>query len=196
MVGSIAAAVMLMLSLGVARPGSTYRFSFLFLAPMLWLAYGVRRRIHLHPLHFALFAIALLLHDLGAFGFYQRKFFGLEFDLFVHSYFGFVLGLVLYRGFEHFFKLSGWKLWFAVAIFTLGIGGVHELVEWSSTMLLGPERGMLKLDPNDPFDTQKDLFNNLAGAIFASIVYSVTRGARQRRSREHGAIPIGAQQHN
>jgi uncharacterized membrane protein YjdF len=190
----MATAVMLMLSLGVARPGSTYRFSFLFLAPMLWLAYRTRNRVHLHPLHFALFAIALLLHDLGALGFYQRKFFGLEFDLFVHAWFGFVLGLVLYRSFEHFLNLSGWKLWFAVAIFTLGIGGVHELVEWSSTMLLGPERGMLKLDPNDPFDTQKDLFNNLAGAVLASILYSIVR--QRQRSREHISIPLTAKQHN
>jgi uncharacterized membrane protein YjdF len=178
---------MLVLSTWVARPGSTYRFSFVFLVPLLWLAYCVRGRMRLHPLHFALYAIALLFHDLGAFGLYQRKFFGLEFDFFVHLYFGFVLGLVLYRGFEHFFGWNGWKLWIAVAIFTLGIGGVHELVEWSSTMILGPERGMLKLDPNDPFDTQKDLFNNLSGAVLAVIVYSLAR--RARRNHEQASIP-------
>src|SRR6059036_524920 len=96
---------MLVLSLRVARAGSTYKFSFVFLAPMLWLAYFVRARIAPHPLHFAFFAAALLLHDLGAFGFYQRKFFGLEFDFFVHLYFGMVAGFVFYRAFDRFFGL-------------------------------------------------------------------------------------------
>jgi len=163
------------LSLGFAPSGSTYKFSFAILAPILWLVYFARFRLALHPFHFGLFAAALLLHDLGALGFYRRRFFGLEFDLFVHFYFGLVAGFVFYRAFETFYRLTGWKLWLAVALFTLGVGGVHELVEWSSTLMMGPERGMLKLDPNDPFDTQKDLLNNLCGALLATALYSLAR---------------------
>jgi uncharacterized membrane protein YjdF len=166
---------MVVLSFCFSPAGSTYKFSFAILAPILWLIYFMRSRLALHPFHFALFAAALLLHDLGSFGFYRRKFLGFEFDLFVHFYFGVVAGFVFYRGFETFYGLSGWKLWLAVSLFTLGVGGVHELVEWSTTLAMGPERGMLKMDPNDPFDTQKDLLNNLCGALLATALYFVAR---------------------
>jgi uncharacterized membrane protein YjdF len=182
-VGFIATAVMVALSFGFAPPGSTYKFSFAILAPLLWLVYLGRSRLALHPFHFALFAAALLLHDLGSFGFYRRKFFGFEFDLFVHFYFGVVAGFVFYRGLETFYGLSGWKLWLAVGLLTLGVGAVHELIEWSSTLAMGPERGMLKIDPNDPFDTQKDLLNNLCGALLATALYSVARARFSTRTR-------------
>jgi len=181
----VATAVMISLSLWAAPAGSTYKFSFAVLSPMLWLVYFLRRRFALHPFHFALFAVALLLHDLGSFGFYRQKFFGFEFDLFVHFYFGVVAGFVLYRALGHFYGLAGWRLWVAVLLLTLGIGGVHELVEWSTTLMMGPERGMLKLDPNDPFDTQKDLLNNLAGAVLASVFYSLARRRESLALREH-----------
>jgi len=174
-VGAVATAVMVALSFWVAPAGSTYKFSFAILGPILWLVYFLRHRLALHPLHFALFAAALLLHNLGAMGYYRRDFFGIEFDFFVHFYFGFVAGFVLYRSLGRFYGLVGWRLWVAVALLTLGIGAVHELVEWSTTMVMGPERGMLKIDPNDPFDTQKDLANNLAGAFLATALYALAR---------------------
>jgi uncharacterized membrane protein YjdF len=166
------------LSLFAAPAGSTYKWSFAILTPILWLVYFARHRLALHPFHFALFAAALVLHNFGAMGFYRRKFSGFEFDLFVHFYFGVVAGLVFYRGFRHFYGLSGWKLWLGVALFTLGVSGVHELVEWSTTLAMGPEKGMLKADPNDPYDTQKDLLNNLAGALLAMAIYTVATRSR------------------
>jgi uncharacterized membrane protein YjdF len=186
-VGWATTAVMAALSLWVAPPGSTYKFSFAILSPVLWLIYFLRRRLTLHPFHFALFAVAMLLHDLGSFGFYRRKFFGLEFDLFVHFYFGVVAGFVLYRALGHFYALAGWRLWIAVALLTLGIGGVHELIEWSTTLVMGPERGMLKMDPNDPFDTQKDLLNNLAGAMLATVFYAIARRSEQAAEQSNEA---------
>ena len=74
-VGAVATAVMVALSLWVAPAGSTYKFSFAILGPILWLLYFLRRRLALHPLHFSLFATALLLHNLGALGYYRREFF-------------------------------------------------------------------------------------------------------------------------
>ena len=174
-VGWVATILLIVVSVWMAPPGSTYKAAFAILAPLLWLVYAVRRRLALHPLHFGFFAGALLLHDLGSLGFYRRRFLGFEFDLFVHFYFGMVAGFVLYRAIGHFLGLTGGKLWLAVILLTLGIGGVHELVEWSTTLVMGPERGMLKLDPNDPFDTQKDLLNNLAGAMLASCLYAAAR---------------------
>jgi len=171
--------------------GGTYRYSFIFLSLLLWLVFFLRRKLALHPLHFALFAGALLLHDLGSLGFYRRQIFGLEFDLFVHFYFGVIAGLVLYRALGRFYDLAGWRLFIAVALVTLGIGGIHELVEWSTTLVMGPERGMLKLDPNDPFDTQKDLLNNLVGAMLASVMYSIARRRERLRPQEPALRPVG-----
>jgi uncharacterized membrane protein YjdF len=186
----LATAVMVALSLWGAPAGSTYKFSFVVLPPMLWLVYLLRDRFALHPFHFALFAGALLLHDLGSLGFYRRQFFGIEFDLFVHFYFGLVAGLVLYRALGQFYDLAGWRLWIAVALVTLGISGIHELVEWSTTLVMGPERGMLKLDPNDPFDTQKDLLNNLVGATLASLTYWFARRRERLRAQVPSLAPV------
>ena len=173
--GLLATLAFTAISLFGARSGSTYKFSFLFLSALLWGMYALRRKFVLHPLHFGLLASALLLHNLGAFGCYQQHYFSLEFDYYVHFYFGLVGGLILYRAFYHHFQLSGWKLGVAVVIFILGIGAIHELIEYASSLAMGPERGMLKYLQNDPFDTQKDLLNNLLGALLAVIGYSFAR---------------------
>src|SRR3954454_23538062 len=75
----------------------TYHASPLFLLPLLWLPYFLRRKLHLLPLHFALFAAAILLHDLGAFGYYQRSPLPISFDIVVHFYFAFSVALLLHR---------------------------------------------------------------------------------------------------
>src|SRR5688572_16039221 len=152
-IGVLATLIFIAISVFGAQPGSTYKFSFLFLSVLLWGMYALRRKIVLHPLHFGLLAVALLLHNLGAFGCYQRNYFSLEFDFYVHFYFGFVGGLIFFRAFHHYFQLGGWKLGLAVIIFVLGIGGIHELIEYASSLAMGPEKGMLKYMRNDPFDT-------------------------------------------
>ncbi len=157
----------------VAEAGSTYRYSFLFLAPMVWLIYAARRRLILHPIHFALLCSALLLHNLGVFGFYRREFFGLSFDTYVHFYFGFCCAFAVAHGLRFGYHFSGWRLWVAVTLGILGFGAIHELIEWASTMAMGPERGMLKTLAEDPYDTQKDLLNNLLGTLLSLIVSGV-----------------------
>jgi uncharacterized membrane protein YjdF len=171
------------ISLFVAGSGSTYRFAFLFLGALLWMVYGLRHQLLLQPAHYLLFASFLMLHDLGVFGFYRRHFLGLQFDVYVHFYFGFVAGFIVKRVFEERFGWSGPWLVISVGLFLLGIGAVHELVECGTTILLGKEKGMLKLDPNDPYDTQKDLFNNLLGALTAVAVSAISRRLRKSAAR-------------
>jgi len=172
-IASAGTAVLVTFSLLLAEAGSTYRWSFVFLTPLLWLVYGLRTRLALLPAHFALFVLALVLHDLGAFGFYDRIFLGFRFDSYVHFAFGLVAGLIAYRGFRKRLRLSPVALWVATPLLVLGLGAIHELIEWATTLLLGPERGMLKLRPGQPFDTQKDLFNNLLGALLAVLCSSI-----------------------
>lgn len=164
----------------VAHGPSTYRFAILFLAPMLWAVYFFRRRLQIHPLHFAILASALVLHNLGAFGSYNKKYFGLDFDTYVHFYFGFAGAFIVARALRYNFLLSGWQLWVGTVLLILGIGAIHELIEYASTLMLGPEKGMLKLNSPDALtDTQKDLVNNLLGTLLALVLYSVFRSANR-----------------
>ena len=174
LIALIASAVLIGISLLLAEAGSTYRWSFVFLTPLVWTVYFLRGRLALLPGHFALFVLAIIIHDLGTFGFYRRTFFGLRFDTYMHFMFGLVAGLVLFRAAAQRLPLSRKLLAFAVPIVVLGIGGIHEIFECFTTILLGPERGMLKLHPDQPFDTQKDLMNNLLGALTA-VLLSVRR---------------------
>jgi len=45
----------------------------------------------------AMFCIAILFHDLGAYGFYQRSPFPWSFDIYVHYYFAIPVTLILHR---------------------------------------------------------------------------------------------------
>jgi uncharacterized membrane protein YjdF len=183
-VAATATVILLIVSLLIARPGSTYRFAFLFLVPFLWALYGVRNRVALRPAHFALFASFLIFHDLGVFGLYRQKFFGLQFDVFVHFYFGVVGGFIVLRALQTRCGWTGWWLVAATGLFMLGLGAVHELIECGTTIWLGKEKGMLKLDPNDPYDTQKDLMNNLLGAMLACMIQSLI-GRKPKHVRHH-----------
>lgn len=172
LIAGIATVMMIGLSLA-ARAGSTYRYSFLFLSALVWSVYACRRRLHLRPFHMGLVASALLLHNLGAFGFYRREFWGLQFDTYVHFYFGLCGGFLLSNGLAFRYAVRGWRLWLAVTLGILGMGAIHEMIEWASTLTLGPERGMFKTLAEDPYDTQKDLFNNMLGTLLSLVCSSV-----------------------
>jgi uncharacterized membrane protein YjdF len=157
-----------------AHGPSTYRFAFIFLAPLLWGMYRWRKTLALHPGHYGLLALALLFHNLGAYGLYRSSWSGIEFDGFVHYVFGFVGGFAVARALGYNFGLSGWKVWIGTLIVILGISGIHELIEFASTIALGPEKGMLKLNDGDLFDTQKDLLNAVLGSLTALGLYGAT----------------------
>jgi uncharacterized membrane protein YjdF len=172
LVAVIASLVFIAMSVFVAKPGSNYRFSALFLVPIVWAPYLLRRRLFLHPFHYVLFTLALLLHNLGAFGLYQRAPLGLSFDIYVHFYFGVVGGLMLYRYLGKAVVLTTWQRRIATVLLIIGMGAIHELVEWFSTLILGPKNGMLKTEGVYQFDTQRDMFDNLVGAIVAVTLYA------------------------
>ena len=144
-----------------------YDYSFLFLIPILWAVYALRRRLSIRPLHFGLFAVALLLHDLGAFGAYSWRPMGLQFDWCVHFYFGLVGGLIVARALEAQFGTHGFVLGLLVVLVVTGIGGLHEIGEAASTRYLGQDLGMLNIGPDNPYDTQEDLLANVVGACTA-----------------------------
>jgi uncharacterized membrane protein YjdF len=192
-VGVIGSLGLLAFAVFATKPGSTYRAAPFFLIPLLWLVYLLRRPLHLHPLHYACFAVALLLHNLGALGWYQKSPLPGSFDVYVHFYFGVVGGLLVYRLLQQTLPLRPWTLCIMTVLLVLGMGAFHELVEWWSTLLLGPEKGMLKLPGQNGvyvFDTQRDMFNNLVGSILAVAIYAAWQ--RLRRNDRAAATAAGA----
>jgi uncharacterized membrane protein YjdF len=152
---------------------STYRFAVFFLGPFLWAVYFARNALCITRTHYALFALALVIHNLGAFGTYGKFYFGFEFDTYVHYFFGFAGAFLAARALACRLGLTGWKMWIGTVLVIMGIGALHELMEYVSTLALGPEKGMLKVNDPDRFDTQKDLGNNLLGVLTALSLYSL-----------------------
>lgn len=150
-----------------SEASAKYRYSFLFLVPILWGVFAIRRALVLLPLHFAGFAAALVMHDLGAFGWYQRRISGLKFDWCVHFVFGAVGFWIIARLIAVKLGHRGVPGAVLSILVLLGIGGIHEIVEAASTMVLGTQYGMLIIGPDNPFDTQQDLLSNLLGALTA-----------------------------
>ncbi len=169
-IGAAFTLVFILLS-ALAKPGSTYRVSFLSLSVVFWLIYFLRRKISLHPLHFLLYGFALFFHNLGVFGLYRSKFAGLEFDFYVHTYFSVAVSLMLYRAFRDRLGFQRWVLWAGVVLVLMALGALHEIMEYLSNVLLGPEKGMLKVEAG-PFDTQEDLIHDGLGAIIAVVIYA------------------------
>lgn len=161
---------------------STYRYAFLFLGPILWAVYFFRNQLALSPVHFAILALAFVIHNLGAFGTYGKFYFNLEFDTYVHYFFGFAGGFVAARAILVNLGFTGWKLWFGTVLIIMGIGALHELMEYASTLMLGGEKGMLKTNDPDKFDTQKDLGNNLLGTLTALLIFNLFERFSRRPS--------------
>ncbi len=185
-IASITTAIFLLITI-VAQGSATYRYAILFLGPILWAVYYFREPLYLHPLHFAIFASALVLHNLGAFGAYRQKYFGFDFDVYVHFHFGLAGGLVMAGALQHSFHVSGWRLWVGTVLLILGLGATHELIEYGSTLMLGPEKGMLKLNaPDAKTDTQNDLLNNLLGCLLALAFSSALGSLKGNRKSELG----------
>ena len=169
----IASAAVLVIAFYAKVP--TYRVAPAFLVPILWAPVLLRRRLHLHPFHYLLFASALVLHNLGAFGFYQQSFFGLSFDIYVHFYFAFAGTFLVERLVSSTLPVNSWTARAMTLLFMMGCGAIHELGEYVSYLVLGEERGMLKPSTSYFFDTQRDLLNNLFGTLTALAVIAITR---------------------
>jgi uncharacterized membrane protein YjdF len=166
-VAAAASLAFVLVSLASRAGVPKYRFSFLFLVPILWAVYGLRRRLSIRPLHFALFAFALLMHDLGAFGAYSWSVIGLQFDWCVHFLFGLVGGLIVADVLHAQLGARGYGLGLLVVLVVTGIGGLHEIGEAASTRYLGKDLGMLHIGVDNPYDTQEDLLANVVGACAA-----------------------------
>jgi uncharacterized membrane protein YjdF len=149
----------------------TYRVNPVFLIPLAWIPYYFRRGLRLTFWPYLLFGIAILFHDLGAYGCYQQSPFPFSFDIAVHFYFAIPVVVILYFALAgHFPMLRPVHLTVTTGLFMMGVGALHEIMEYISYLLLGEEKGMLKPSSAYFFDTQRDLTNNLLGTITALLL--------------------------
>jgi len=156
---------------------SHYKNDFFFLVALLWAVYHYRKELNLHPFHFFLFAGFLILHNLGTFGTYANFYFYLEYDWYVHFLFGLSAAMILFRGFGLNKKKVLLYMPFMILVLCLGFSAFHELFEFSGALLLGKGEGMLYIGAGDVdvWDTQKDMFFNMMGAIVGLGVYGVKK---------------------
>ena len=162
---------------------SHYKNDFFFLAALLWVVYGFRKKLNLHPLHFFLFAGFLVLHNLGTFGTYANFYFYMEYDWYVHFLFGLSSAMIMFRGFGLNKKKVLLYMPFAILVLTLGFSAFHELFEFSGALLLGKGEGMLYIGAGDVdiWDTQKDMFFNMMGAIVGLGLYGLKKVSWRKR---------------
>jgi uncharacterized membrane protein YjdF len=159
----------------------TYRISPVFLIPLIWTPYLLRRRLFLMPLHFSLLIVAVMLHDLGAYGFYQRSPLPFSWDILVHGYFAFAVGFALHHTTVMSWPaMRGWRANATTLLFIMGGGAIHEIMEYGSYLLLGEGKGMLKPTTSYVFDTQRDLTSNLLGVLLALAIIAAARLLRAR----------------
>jgi uncharacterized membrane protein YjdF len=152
----------------------TYRVNLVFLGPLMWLPFIFRRRLHLHPVHYVMFAIAILIHDIGAYGFYRASPLPFSYDILVHYYFAVPVTLILYRAIRaNQPQLRPLAVAVTSLLFMMGFGAMHEIMEFCTYLVLGEEKGMLKPSTSYFFDTQRDLTNNLAGTLTALLLVAV-----------------------
>jgi uncharacterized membrane protein YjdF len=158
---------------------ATYRVNPVFLIPLTWLPYYFRRGLHLRRVPYAMFCAAILLHDLGAYGFYQRSPLPFSFDIAVHYYFAVPCTLMLYDALAgHLPTVPRWRIAIAAGMFMMGLGALHEIMEYGTYLVLGEEKGMLKPSTSYVLDTQRDLTNNLAGTLTALVLAAVLPASR------------------
>ena len=169
----------------IAARVPTYHISPLFLVPLLWIGYFLRKRLAITPITYAAYFIAILLHDLGAYGFYQDSPLGFSWDILVHYFFAIPAALI-FRGAlaAHFPMLKPWQLNVAALLFVMGIGALHEIMEYMSYLVLGESKGMLKPATSYFFDTQRDLTNNLLGCLTALIGRAIFVAVKKPSVRE------------
>ena len=135
----------------------------------------VRDKINLHPSHFFLFSLFLVLHNLGTFGTYSNSYLGFEYDFWVYSYFGLISALMLFRTYSLVGPYKGWFMYVAIIAVILGFSAFHELFEYAGALTVGKGEGMLFVGAGDldEWDTQKDMRNNLIGAIVGLAIYRI-----------------------
>ena len=153
------------------------------------------RRLTFSDLSYLLFCVFLCMHEFGShyryaldpLGEWMKQFQSTtrnQYDRVVHYAFGL---LIYYPQREMLLRRAGakpwWALWLPVAIIA-GCSALYEIIEAVAAAVLSPDAGdaFLALQ-GDPWDTQKDMFMALAGAVTAMVLTAVLVRIRNTKRR-------------
>lgn len=145
---------------------SHYRYDILICLVLLGGVYKFKQALHLYWGHYFLFSLFLLIHCMGMYQYYEKYPLGIEYDYWVHAFFGLISSLMILRWFFlSDYNFSMLTSMVGTLIVVLGISAAHELYEFAGAILLGEGEGVLFIGAGDidQWDTQKDMLNNLIG---------------------------------
>ncbi len=180
-IGSIA-----IIMIAITARVDAYHVSPIFLVPLLWIGYVLRERFAISVTAYVAFLGAILLHDMGAYGWYQSSPLPFAWDILVHFYFAIPAALIIRGALRHHFpQLKSWQVNVTTVMFVMGVGALHEIMEYFSYLVMG-DKGMLKTT-SYMFDTSRDLTNNLLGCLTALGARSLLkRFVRPRDAKRRG----------
>ncbi len=162
--------IFLLLEIQAFNHESHYIYDIPMCASLMVLMYFIRSHIHLNLFHYLLFASFLILHCMGLYDAYLTYPLGIEYDYWLHGYFGFIACLIILRWMTVYLHNSVYYIPLIFTLFfVLGMSCLHELYEFFGALLLGQGEGVLFIGAGDldQWDTQKDMLNNLIGALLA-----------------------------
>ncbi|MFK8027787.1 MAG: DUF2238 domain-containing protein [Gammaproteobacteria bacterium] len=150
------------------RIDSHYRYDILICLVLLGGIYKFKQTLQLYWGHYFLFSLFLLIHCMGMYQYYEKYPLGIEYDYWVHAFFGLISSLMILRWFflsDYNFSMLASLV--GTLIVVLGLSAAHELYEFAGAMLLGEGEGVLFIGAGDidQWDTQKDMLNNLIGGV-------------------------------
>ena len=169
-------ALLLLMEAQALSMASHYKYDQIICLLLLVFMYRIRTRIFLYWLHYFLFGLFLVMHGLGMYQLYESYPLGVEYDYWVHGYFGLVFSLILSR----MFVAKGMSIWSAMPltiVSVLGVSAAHELYEYAGALLLGQGEGVLFIGAGDldEWDTQKDMLNNLIGGLLGLLAFVIAK---------------------
>lgn len=165
-------------------------------AALLLFFFHYYEKLRLNPTLFVLIIIALALHCLGVFGWYNVSPFPIQWDHITHFFPIFVFAMVFFNFLEQFmpkkFDFKTFCLILLVLFSALGIGSLVENFEYLGYSFFGVGEGGLKFGTGDSvplhelntdieinvggwFNTMHDLVANLLGALAGTIVMIIKK---------------------
>lgn len=120
---------------------------------------------------YSLVLIGMLFHIAGDLYLFGKTLGPIEYDMFVHFFFGFVISLIVYRFLTsgRFFEDHKFGLFLFVILGTVGLSGLHEILEFFGYFFLGEGSGIFMYGVGD-FGEYHDIAWDLISGFIGSLV--------------------------
>lgn len=134
---------------------------------IIFLFYFLHKKIEVTGVLYPLALLIVIFHNLGTFGFYSRRFIGVEWDTITHLYSGMVLSMIILHYFNKKLNIKTSMKIILTILGVMGINAISEILEASGVMVFGPGEGFFRYGNGDRglLDTQTDLMHGFLGTL-------------------------------